>query len=108
MEQNYKIEGAKMTYYMPREVDHHSAGEMKSKMDMLIDMHGIRELEMDFSKTEFMDSSGIGVMIGRSKKLHYYGGRICASNLSEHAYKLFRASGMHRIIEVKEDTAHVS
>ncbi len=103
MEQTYKIEGTKMVFWMPKEIDHHQAKELNARMDQLIEIYQIRELILDFSNTEFMDSSGIGVMIGRSKKIGFYGGRICAMNLSERMGKVFIASGLQQLIEMKED-----
>lgn len=102
MEQHYTIEGIKMVYFMPKEIDHHQAEELNKKMDYLIETNQIRNLILDFSNTEFMDSSGIGVIIGRSKKISYFGGEIYAVNLSERMKKIFLASGLHRIIDIKE------
>ena len=69
----YKVEGACLIYQMPAEVDHHVAKDMCRELDRLVETYRIKELVLDFSRTEFMDSSGIGVIIGRSKTMHFYG-----------------------------------
>lgn len=107
METEFEIEGARMKYFMPQELDHHVAAELCEKMDALIETNRIRELVLDFSKTGFMDSSGIGVVIGRSRKLAYFGGTVRAVNLSERMDRLFCVSGLQRMVERGEDKKHV-
>lgn len=100
MERNYLITGEKMIYMMPRDVDHHCAGMISKEMDQMIENHGVRTLILDFSNTDFMDSSGVGVVIGRSRRLSYFDGKIEVFNLSERISRIFRASGLYKIIEV--------
>lgn len=102
MEHEYQIEGVRMTYRMPKEVDHHQAKELTNTVDRLIEMHQIRELVFDFSDTEFMDSSGIGVIIGRSRKLGFLNGSVAAVHLNEQMDRIFLASGLNRIINIRE------
>jgi stage II sporulation protein AA (anti-sigma F factor antagonist) len=49
-----------------------------------------------------MDSSGIGIVIGRCRTLGYYNGKVFVTNVGEHQDKIFRASGVYKIVEVKE------
>ncbi len=99
----YKVDGAKLVYRMPREVDHHVAKDMCREMDMLVEAYRIKEMIMDFSNTEFMDSSGIGVVIGRSKTMHFYGGILAASNIGKRVDTIFRSAGLYKVIRVKEN-----
>jgi len=55
---------------------------------------------MDFSKVTFMDSSAIGMLIGRYKTMIALGGKICAQGLSPAIQKLYRMAGLHRIIPI--------
>lgn len=103
MEQNYEVDGMRMIYHVPLELDHHSATQIRTQIDCMIDGAGIREVIFDFSKTDFMDSSGIGVVIGRHKKLTRYGGCVMAYGMNERIDKLFRASGLNRIVARVED-----
>ncbi len=107
METEFEIEGTRMKYYMPPELDEHAASVLCRKIDELIEAYQIRRLVLDFSKTRFMDSSGIGLVIGRSRKLGYYGGSVKAENLNERMDKLFCASGLHRMVERGEGEKHV-
>ena len=75
--------------YVPRELDHHEADRLKQEADFFIETGQVKTLVFDFAGTEFMDSSGIGVIIGRSRKMGYFGGRIL---------KIFKVSGLHTLI----------
>ena len=68
---------------------------------MLVEAFSVQELELDYAKTEFMDSSGIGVIIGRSKTMQYRGGKIKASHLSRRVAMVFQSVGLQKIAEVK-------
>lgn len=71
MIENYIREADRVKYLMPKEVDHHCAGQIIAELDALIEGCGVRKIVFDMKQTEFMDSSGIGVIIGRTKKLKY-------------------------------------
>lgn len=98
---SYKVDGTCLVYEMPKEVDHHVAKDMCQELDMLVESYHIRELVLDFAQTEFMDSSGIGVIIGRSKTMHFHGGSIAAANLGKRVDTIFKSAGLYKIIQVK-------
>lgn len=95
---DFEVKGTRMVYRMPEELDDHVAAQLRANMDVLIDSYGIRELVMDFEHTRFMDSSGVGVIIGRCRKLGFYEGRVYAANCSERMKKLFAVSGLNEIV----------
>ena len=103
MQHNYEKMGQQMIYYMPREVDHHVADEMRQELEYQIMNGQVRKIVFDFSATEFMDSSGIGVIIGRSKTLGYFGGKVSVSHLNERLERIVRASGLSHIVEMEEN-----
>jgi stage II sporulation protein AA (anti-sigma F factor antagonist) len=88
---------------MPREVDHHVAKSMSREIDFLIDSWHVRHLIFDFSNTDFMDSSGIGILIGRKRMMDLYRGEVCASNLGERVTRIFEKSGLFGIIRVLDE-----
>lgn len=98
MDNQYEIRDGSLRVFMPRELDHHEAGKLRAQTDLLIENYQIRQLVFDFSQTEFMDSSGIGVIIGRSRNMGYFGGEVVAQNLNERVQKIFTISGLHKII----------
>ena len=68
---------------------------------MLVESFGIKELELDFRQTEFMDSSGIGVIIGRSKTMQFRGGKLSASHIGRRIDMIFQSVGLQKIVELK-------
>lgn len=102
MEKNYKVEGATLSYQMPKEVDHHVAKEICQELDRLIETYSISELVLDFSKTEFMDSSGIGVVIGRSKTMRFRGGSIVATGVGKRVDTILRSAGLYQLLQVRQ------
>ena len=70
----YQVQENCLTIYLPREVDHHNAEEIKREADAVVDRNHIKYVIFDFEKTDFMDSSGIGVIMGRYKTVSLIGG----------------------------------
>lgn len=103
MEYKFEMEEGKLRVSVPRELDHHLATQLKEEADLLIDAYHVKRLIFDFSDTEFMDSSGIGVLIGRSRNLAFMGGQVVATNLSPRVEQIFRMSGLHRMIEIETE-----
>ena len=100
MEYKFEIGQGKLRVVVPRELDHHLAVQLKEEADLLIETYHVKTLVVDFSNTEFMDSSGIGVLIGRSRNLSFSGGNVVAVNLSPRVEQIFRISGLQRLITV--------
>ncbi|SHH39342.1 anti-sigma F factor antagonist [Clostridium grantii] len=86
--------------HLSGELDHHSASEVRSKLDDMIERTNALNLVMDFSEVSFMDSSGIGVVIGRYKKLLSKKGKVSISNANGSVRRVFELSGMFKIIPV--------
>ncbi|MGN0025983.1 anti-sigma F factor antagonist [uncultured Clostridium sp.] len=82
------------------ELDHHSAEEVRVKIDDRIDRDNIRKVILNFSGVTFMDSSGIGVVIGRYKKMKNRNGKLCVAEINRTVNKVFEISGMYKIIDV--------
>ena len=82
------------------ELDHHSAEEVRVKIDDRIDRDNIKKVILDFGGVTFMDSSGIGVVIGRHKKMKNRDGRLCIVEINKAVNKVFEISGMYKLISV--------
>ena len=84
------------------EIDHHSTQIIRRKMDNEITRFMPRKVVFDFSKVSFMDSAGIGLIIGRYKLVDMLGGKVKVTNLTTPVRKIFEMSGILRIIpEIK-------
>ena len=103
MEQNmdeYAIIDNYLCIKMPQEVDHHGAAGIRECADRLILDDKVKNIVFDFENTTFMDSSGLGIIIGRYRKISCFGGKVYAINTSERINRLLKASGMSAIIEI--------
>lgn len=99
----YEVQENCLTIYLPGELDHHNAEEIRKRSDHLIDQNHIRYVIFDFSDTTFMDSSGIGVIMGRYKRIYMLGGEVCAVHTSERVKKILTMSGVTRIMQIYEE-----
>lgn len=102
MEHRFEQETGRLIIRMPREVDHHSSENLRQETDALLLRYPVRNIIFDFHDTTFMDSSGIGVILGRCRNLKFAGGQTSARNLNEQIQRVFRISGLHKVIQVEQ------
>lgn len=99
----YLVQENCLTIFLPGELDHHSAEKIRRESDRLIEKHHIKCVIFDFEGTNFMDSSGIGVIMGRYRIIHLLGGEVWAVNANERMKKILRMSGVTKIIHIYEE-----
>jgi stage II sporulation protein AA (anti-sigma F factor antagonist) len=99
MECEYQIKGNMLRIVVPMELDHHVSSQIQQETDLLVRTYFIRKIVFDFARTQFMDSSGIGVILGRYKHMAFSGGTVAAWNLNERMQKIFLMSGLDHLIE---------
>ena len=78
----YMVSGNNLVISLNAELDHHLADEMREVIDDIIDKRGVDRVIIDFSKVDFMDSAGIGLIMGRYKKIRDIGD-ICVVGINE-------------------------
>lgn len=100
MEDRMQIVGQDLVVKVPEELDHHNCNEMKDEIDVLIGEEAIDRIVFDFADTSFMDSSGIGVIMGRYKKMQFVGGEVCAVGVGDRVYKILVLSGISKFIQI--------
>ncbi|WP_432408769.1 anti-sigma F factor antagonist [Wukongibacter sp. M2B1] len=101
-----EVENNVLIVYLDGELDHHSTEEVREDIDNAIDSKNIQNLIFELSDMKFMDSSGIGVVIGRYKKIDKLGGKVGVVNSNPHVDRIFQMAGIFKIIhkyETKED-----
>lgn len=81
------------------ELDHHSATAVRDQLDALIADLTIDELVLDLSGVTFMDSSGLGVILGRYRTLTQRGGRLLLSAVPVDIDRIFKMSGLYSLVE---------
>lgn len=87
---------------LPEEIDHHGAGLICENADKYLLRKDVFNVVFDFEKTRFMDSSGIGIIMGRYRKISCFGGRVYAIHVDKQIQRIFRLSGLNKIVEVLE------
>lgn len=91
-------DGERLIVRLAGELDHYCAQSVRRELDRLIADSTIRLLVLDFSRLQFMDSSGIGVILGRYRQLRDRGGQVGVIHMNPHIRRIFRMSGMDRVI----------
>ena len=88
---------------LPKEVDHHRAGYICENADRFIVKENVAHVIFDFEDTTFMDSSGIGIIMGRYKKISCFGGHIYAIHADKQIQRILNISGLNKIVEILKD-----
>ena len=84
------------------EIDHHSCEKIKKRADYEIQIHIPKKVIFDFENVNFMDSSGIGMIIGRYKLTSMFGGKTSMINVKPVIKKVFEMSGILKLIPIEE------
>lgn len=93
-----EVSDSVMTAYLDGEIDHHSASAIREEVDKTIDAEKPDMLILDFRDVTFMDSSGIGLVMGRYRKLKELpGSELHITNTSPWIYKVMRLAGLERL-----------
>lgn len=85
------------------ELDHHTAKSAREKLDDAISDSCINNVIVNLSRLNFMDSSGIGVFIGRYKAIIKRGGNVSVFGANSHITKIWEVSGLSNIISIYEN-----
>lgn len=100
-----ELKGNRLVVHLPAELDHHYTEELRREIDCVVQEEPVTELEFDFSRTVFMDSAGIGMILGRYKLMSALDGRIITSHMSGQIGRILSLSGIQRYVHlVKEET----
>ena len=99
-----------LTAYIDGEIDHDSAAKIRARIDGAEQSLKPKLLNLDFSAVSFMDSSGVGLVMGRVRTMSPFGGRIIVSNLSPQIYKVMQLAGLEKIAKIskREDVCNES
>ena len=85
---------------LPQEVDHHKSSYICEKADSYILQEEVENVVFDFEETRFMDSSGVGIIMGRYKKIACFGGKVYAINADNRIRRILLLSGLQNIVEI--------
>lgn len=84
---------------MSGEIDHHTSEDIREKVDKAYERTGCRHIIFDFSRVTFMDSSGIGMIIGRYKHTEKRGGILSIAGMNDELSRIYKISGLAKIVK---------
>ena len=102
---SYEARGAVLIIHLPRELDHHNCRDLKYETDLLLSENYVSRIVFDFSKTEFMDSLGIGILLNRYKQMAGSGGSVAICGAGAQVHRILNVGGLARLMpcfETKE------
>ena len=100
MDIDYKEEDKLLTFKITEEIDHHWSDKMRRKVDDEIERYIPKTVVFDFDKVSFMDSAGIGMLLGRYKAVKMLGGNLEIRNAKASIRKILEMSGIPKIIKI--------
>lgn len=85
--------------WLSGELDHHAADAVRNELDAAFARKKARKVVLDLSRLTFMDSSGIGVVLGRYKKIKEAGGRLAVRAPSDKTDRILRLAGIYTVVD---------
>ena len=105
MESKFYEKDKLLVFKITDEIDDHSVQMIRRKADYEIERYIPRKVIFDFDKVSFMDSAGIGLILGRYKNISILGGKLEIINAKEPVNKILKMSGISKLVEIKEECA---
>ena len=97
---NMKLCDDIMTVMINGDIDHHTARIIREQIDEKIEQSFPRQLIIDMKNVDFMDSSGIGLILGRYRIMLLYKGGVKIANANKQVSKVLKISGVDKLIEI--------
>lgn len=95
------VNGDILTARLDGEIDHHSTPSVRNTVDEAVFMYSPKKLVLDFSDITFMDSSGVGLIMGRYKLLSGKNGTVEVRGLKKRDKRIVEMSGLKKLIEIR-------
>ena len=97
---NYKEKDKLLILEINEEIDHHMADKLRRDADYEIQRRSPKRIVLDFNSVSFMDSAGIGMVIGRYKTATMIGAKMEMVNVKENIKRIFEMTGVLKIIPI--------
>ena len=96
------VTGEVVTAYLKGELDHHTARFMREEIDNAIELNMPTLLVLNFGEISFMDSSGIGLVMGRYRNLLKLGASLHITDTPPQIYKMLKLAGIEKLAKLEE------
>ena len=97
--------GGSLVVLLVGEIDHHESAIIRRQVDAAIELYRPERLVLDFSGVTFMDSSGIGLVMGRYKLMNSFGGKLEVANTPKYLRNVMRMAGLDKLSNIFEEDA---
>lgn len=97
------VTGEVVTAYLGGELDHHTAKEMREAIDNAVELNMPSLVILDFKDISFMDSSGIGLVMGRYRNLIKTGAELHITGTSPQIYKVMKLAGIEKLAKLEKE-----
>lgn len=94
---NLEIHEQQLVAFLFGELDHHSVQQLRQDIDSCAMLNRPKELILNFGGVSFMDSSGIGLVMGRYKLMQELGGTLQLTQLSSPLRRVMQVAGMDKL-----------
>ena len=94
----FDIEEGALIASLSGEIDHYAAADMRREIDSAMERSRLKDLVLDYSGVSFMDSSGIGLILGRQRIMESFGGGVAVKNPSPSVRRIIQVAGLSRLI----------
>ena len=102
MEEQFSVIDSCLMIRMPEEIDQYNSTYICENADKYILRKDVNNIVFDFEDTKFMDSSGIGIILGRYKKITLFGGKVFVVHADKQIKRILLVSGMSKIVQIME------
>jgi stage II sporulation protein AA (anti-sigma F factor antagonist) len=99
---NLEVKHGVLCIRLSGELDHHTSELLRKEVDLMIEKHQIKHIVLNLGQLTFMDSSGLGVILGRYKQVKSQNGEMVVCAISPDVKRLFEMSGLFKIIRLEE------
>ena len=108
METKFYEKDKLLIFKISEEIDDYTVRKIRRRADYEIERYMPKRVVFDFDSVTFMDSAGIGLIIGRYKFVNMLGGKLELANLTQNVKKIFEMSGILKIIPVVEINENIA
>ncbi len=94
----YEARGQVLVIHLPKEFDHHNSRDLRYETDLLLAENYVRKIVFDFSRTVFMDSTGIGILLNRYKQMQRSGGTTAIYGANAQILRILAVGGVAKLM----------
>lgn len=103
---DFNVKESVLCIRLTGELDHHTAETLRNQVSEHMERYDIRHIVLNLDELSFMDSSGLGVVLGRYKEIQQLGGEMIVCAISPAVKRLFDMSGLFKIIRLEQSEQH--